>query len=218
MKCPNCNSVKLQKKGKRDGKQRYKCTNCGASFTEGKEYIPAQKYSPLKEVTCPECGSDRVVRDGKLEDDSQRYRCKECNLRFSQKTGKKRPKNEKILKVIENILNGKNVEKVALEYNYSTEHLRKVMAPYYKKEKITQEQEDLIIKYGFRLNVPVDYLAEYIKCSEHKCKEVLKRVKKEFKGVFKSTNPCATSQSSSKTSESSFPQNLELLIFASHFS
>ena len=72
------------------------------------------------------------------------------------------------------------------------------MAPYYKKEKITQEQEDLILKYGFHLNVPVDYLAEYIKCSEHKCEEVLKKAKKDFKGVFKSTNPGATLQSSSK--------------------
>lgn len=35
MNCPHCGSDKLQKRGKRNGKQRYQCVNCGKKHTEG---------------------------------------------------------------------------------------------------------------------------------------------------------------------------------------
>jgi len=275
MKCPNCQSDNVQKKGKRSGKQRYRCSDCGANFTRGIEYQPAKQYPPLEEIRCPQCKGDHIIRDGKLEDGSQRYQCQSCGLNFSPKTiytrrekiqwdcpycggtliysgygktgnraylckdcgksctgnaeGKpvkkelpfnltnksvhcphcgsldlkkaghtsqglqryecnncKRAFNEcskkrkPLDKVISLILQGYNVGKVAKDSGYSPERLRKVMSPYYKAEKITNEQRTNIIRYGYYLRVPVDYMAEYVKCSEHKCKEVLRKFKKNI--------------------------------------
>lgn len=82
MNCPKCGSENLQKKGKRLGNQRYRCKDCGASFTEGVPYKEAPSYEEL-EKKCSRCGGTKIVRDGKLEDGAQRYLCKECGLRFS---------------------------------------------------------------------------------------------------------------------------------------
>ena len=78
MECPKCKSTKLQKKGLRAGKQRYRCTACGANFTEGKEYRPAPRYPKIVEQMCPKCGSDNIIRDGKLKNGLQRYQCNKC--------------------------------------------------------------------------------------------------------------------------------------------
>ena len=273
MKCPRCESTKLQKKGFRAGKQRYRCTECGANFTEGKEYHPTKDYTPLKDIICPNCGGSHIIRDGKLADGTPRYQCQSCGLNFNLRTKPKEKvqwkcpycegiliragyskkgnrsyvcknckksctadesgkpikkdlsfriinksilcpycgtlnvkkagytkygsqkyqcrscghifnKDSKVRKniqeIITSILKGKNVKQIAQDSGYSSEHLRKVMTPYYKKEKITAEQKKNIIRYGFYLNVPIDYMAEYIKCSEHKCKEVLNKFKKEI--------------------------------------
>ena len=82
MKCPRCGSKDLQKKGKRLGKQRFRCKECSCSFTEGIPYKEAPSYKKLTKE-CSRCGSNHIVRDGKLEDGAQRYLCKDCNLRFS---------------------------------------------------------------------------------------------------------------------------------------
>ena len=68
MECPKCKSIKLQRKGMRAGKQRYKCTECGSSFTEGVKYHPLKHYEPLTDVVCPGCGGTHIIRDGKLQD------------------------------------------------------------------------------------------------------------------------------------------------------
>ena len=288
MNCPVCNSLNLCKKGFRAGKQRYKCKDCGAAFTEGTEYVPAKTYSPLEGIECPNCKSNHIRRDGKLQDGTPRYQCKECKLRFSPKTvygskvqwkcpycggtltregrskkgmncykcaecgksctadetgkpikndnfsltnkevhcpycgtlnvkkagyssrGKQRfyckdcerafvqgaQKKEDLNEVIASLLKGANVKKISQSSGYSTEYLRKIMVPNYKVEQITKEQEKVIIKYGYYLKVPVDYMAEYVKCSEHKCKEVLRK----YKNRLKSTTLDATEQSPSKTS------------------
>jgi transposase-like protein len=176
MHCPNCRSTKVQKKGKRAGKQRYRCTKCGANFTKGKEYKASPRYPKIVEVICPKCKSAHVRRDRILESGVQRYECSDCGHTF-----RKLPvANDYREKAVSSVLKGRKLSDVATEYNYSCDYLRRMMAPYYKNEKITPEQKKNIIRYGYYLNVPVDYMAEYIKCSEHKCIEVIKNFKKSI--------------------------------------
>ena len=77
MECPRCGSPELFRKGTRAGKQKYKCKNCKASFTEGVPYKPALKRPPL-EKECPKCHSTHVIRDGE-----GRYKCRTCRTRFT---------------------------------------------------------------------------------------------------------------------------------------
>ena len=281
MECPKCKSLNLRKRGFRSGKQRYQCLDCKASFTEGVEYHPAKTYAPLTGIECPKCHSTSIRRDGKLEDGTPRYQCKECNLNFSPKTdlrgkvewkcpycggeliraghnkkgrssytckeckksctsdetGKpiKRdevfklsnkevkcpycgslnlnkagytkygnqkylckdcwsifnectPERKNLKELIASILKGANIRKLAQGSGYSYEYLRKVVVPYYKKEKVTDDQKRAIIRYGYYLRVPVDYMAEYIKCSEHKCNEILRKFKKKVMSTTHDAN------------------------------
>lgn len=279
MHCPNCQSTELQKKGKRAGKQRYRCKECRASFTENVEYTHAVKLAPVKNIECPQCKSSLISRDGKLSNGDQRYKCKSCGLRFNPETfllhkdkiqhrcpycdgelryagytkahhqkyyckdcgrsctsdnsgkpikrelpfrlannekscpscrtlnikkagcskngiqrymckecGKVFSDNTKVhpdmSQVISILLNGASLKKASSITNYSKNYLRKLVVPYYMKEQISKEQEELIIRYGYHLKVPIDYMAEYVKCSEHKCREVLQKYKKEIKSTI----------------------------------
>lgn len=276
MKCPKCGSEHLQKKGKRAGKQRYKCVECSASFTEGVPYKESIKLPPL-DVKCPRCESHKVNRDGK-EKDYQRYRCQSCGLGFSEKTnykalepikwscpycggeltyagyGSKGQRNyycrsckkncsgdietgepikrtvfktinkeikcpvcdsfslkksgfskgrqrytcnncgkhfvecpEKDVKpmstrniIIKKVLDGANLRKLAEEYKYNYDHLRRLVRPFCRNEKISKEQAKLITKYGVHLGVPIDYLSEYVHCSQKMCRTVIAKYKKKL--------------------------------------
>ena len=95
MKCPRCGSERLQKKGTRAGKQRYRCTNCQANFCYGVKYVSA----PIKEKLdkkCLYCGSSHILRDGKLPSGAQRYKCADCNRGFSDATIIKEPEPDKL--------------------------------------------------------------------------------------------------------------------------
>ena len=291
MICPKCGSSKLQKKGTRAGKQRYRCTSCGANFTEGVLYKSAPPLLKDPNLKCLYCGSNHVIRDGKLPDGKQRYKCVDCGKDFSEKTrpiqycpycggkltysgygklgqiryqcsscnkncsgdlitGKpikryffqeanievKCPKcgsknikkdgfrkerqkfycntcgnhflEEKInylhseedrLKVLKMVFKGKNVNKIAEELKYTVGRVRAIARPYYKKEKLSDKQKEMIIKYGYYLKVPIDYLAEYVPCSQRACKELLEK--------FKSTTPDAKLKSPSRIYHNSSAQN-----------
>lgn len=276
MKCPRCGSTDLQKKGKRLGRQRYRCKDCSSSFTEGIKYKEAPIYEALDKV-CSRCGSNNVVRDGKLQDGAQRYICKDCNLRFSdnsseslttswecpycghtlvysgygklgqreyrcnnckrscsgdqvtgqpikrvyfsetntdvtcpvcnslnvRKAGISKDGRQKFVckdchkgfmhdyklkpkptglkqEVIKRILNGENLRKVSVSTGYSERYIREFMEPYYAYETITKEQKNLITKFGCHCNVPINYLAQYIKCSERMCKKIIKQYNSEW--------------------------------------
>lgn len=241
MECPNCGSNHVQKKGIRSGKQRYKCTECSCTFTEGVKYRRAKKYPKITGMECPKCGSLHIIRDGKLEDRSQRYQCQSCGLNFSPKTiimeeikwkcpycdgelsysgysrkgfreykcrncgtsctgdetGKpiKRITPQDKIDIVSAVMRGKNIKKLSEKYRCTPKFIRNLSKPHYSTEVVTKEQKHLIIKYGFYLKVPVDYMAEYVKCSEHKCTEILRKYKKSLM----STNHGATLQNLSKT-------------------
>lgn len=234
MECPNCGSTSVQKKGKRAGKQRYRCKECNAAFTEGVTYVKQVLQAQVTGVNCPKCGKDHIIRDGKLDDGTQRYQCQSCGLNFSPRTnlleeikwncpycdgelsysgysrkgfreykckecgtsctgdetGKpiKRITQEDKDSIVQAVLAGKNVNKLAEEYKCTPKFIKTLAKPSYKSEKINREQLNLIIRFGIHLSVPVDYMAEYVGCSEHKCLEVLKKYKKHLM----STSPCAT--------------------------
>ena len=179
MKCPSCGSTHLQKKGERAGKQRYRCNTCHANFTEGVPYIRQVQLPPVSGIVCYRCGSSSIIRDGKLEDGSQRFKCMKCKLGFSTKTPRKITPEEEV-SIIKDVLIGKNVKKLTLKYGCTTKFIEMLLEPYYAAETVTTEQKKDIIKYGFYLKVPVDYMAEYIKCSEHKCKEIIEKYKKSI--------------------------------------
>jgi transposase-like protein len=287
--CPNCGSLNIQKKGIRAGKRRFRCTSCGANFTEGVVYIKSKRLKPLKK-TCPYCGNKKVIRRGTLDDGTKRYECTSCHLSFSNKTiaenrktskgkdlkcpycgehlvysGKNRNNGSQrfycnscnrscsadkngnpviresftstntsvecprcrslnVIKsgygstnkprykckdcgkmftenpdkaphskdeeqqAISKVLLGYPVEKVAIEFGYSLERLKRVLRPWYRKEQITKQQKKDIIKFGYYLKVPVNYMAEYVKCSERKCLDTIK----DFKKALMSTNHDAT--------------------------
>ena len=84
------------------------------------------------------------------------------------------------MNIVNDILAGHNMKKVSLKYNYPLKSISELMKAHYKAEKITLEQRKMIIKYGYYLRVPVDYMAEYVKCSEHKCQEVLRKFNKKI--------------------------------------
>lgn len=96
--------------------------------------------------------------------------------------------------IIRAVLRGKNVQKLSEEYKCTQRTINDLLRPYYKLETITSQQKKTIIKFGFYLQVPVDYMAEYVKCSERKCTEVLNKFKKKFM----STNHDAMLQNLSK--------------------
>ena len=252
MKCPKCGSAHVQKKGIRSGKQRYRCVDCTCTFTEGVAYHKAKKYPVVNGVECPKCKSSHIIRDGKLEDGSQRFQCQSCGLNFSSKTvimeeikwtcpycngelsysgysrkgfreykckncgtsctgdetGKPiktqdkadfvpiediNPQNRKA--IVSAVMRGGSVKNLSKDYKCTINTIHTLSKPYYKTELITKEQKSLIIKYGYYLKVPIDYMAEYVKCSEHKCTEILRKYKKSLM----STNHGATSQNPSKT-------------------
>lgn len=85
MNCPKCGNNRVQKRGRRAGKQRYICPTCKACFTEG---VPYKEPSPVdtSSVICPKCGSSNIVGDGKLSSGFQRYKCRNCNKGFSELT------------------------------------------------------------------------------------------------------------------------------------
>ena len=298
MQCPNCGNTKIYKQGRKNGKQRYHCTGCGAYFTEGIPYkISTVNTSGIK---CPNCGSSNIVGNGKLRKEYQKYLCKDCKTSFSDLTnslfkirqkcpycgsslnysgkGKKgqieyycpsckkscsgdivtgkpikryffkeindsiicprcfskklrkagiirgRQKYEctecgrafipeatkkvhspiEIQKVIDEILKGGDVNEIAKKYNYSNDRIRRLIKPYYEKEKITEKQKSLILTYGHYLKVPVEYIAEYIPCSRKMCKKVLEEyiadIRKTPKRVLKarSTKLGATLKNLSK--------------------
>lgn len=90
MKCPRCGSLELQKKSIRAGKQRYRCKKCNANFCEGTKYLSAPVLEKLN-ISCLYCGSNQVIRDGKLPNGKQRYKCCSCEKGFSDSTVIKTP-------------------------------------------------------------------------------------------------------------------------------
>ena len=71
------------------------------------------------------------------------------------------------------VLHGKNIDKALSEFSMEKEEGMKLVQPLLDREWISESQKNMIVKYGIMLNVPVDYLAEYVPCSENMCIKIL---------------------------------------------
>lgn len=83
MTCPHCNSEKLQKRGKRNGKQIYKCLNCGKKHTEG---IVPPKPRKIVIRNCEYCGKSTENPKFCSSSCAARYN----NIHFPKRKKKKR--------------------------------------------------------------------------------------------------------------------------------
>ncbi len=83
--CLSCQSKNLYKNGFSQGKQIYKCQDCGRTFID----INLRKSSPTypPNLICPKCGSGKIKRKGKRKTQQgniQDYKCKNCGKTFVQ--------------------------------------------------------------------------------------------------------------------------------------
>ena len=165
IRCPECKSLNIKKGSSARGHKRYVCNNCGRTFIYDDNvriYPKVRKKEALKEILS---GDD-------LASVAQKY---DYSVGHLQKVMK--PQFEK--QAIKEVLRGKSIKHVAQKYRFSLKHIEDLLEPVYEKEVINEEQIKDIIKFGVCCNVPVDYMAEYISCSEHKCIEIIEKFKKK---------------------------------------
>lgn len=92
---------------------------------------------------------------------------------------------ERLKNIEYDILHGKSLEKISKFYDMSMKVLNKKAEKLYLTETIDKKQEQLIVKYGVMLNVPVDYLAEYVPCSENMCNKIISKYRKKYENTCK---------------------------------
>ena len=166
VKCPECSSLNITKRGFQDGKRRYICGDCGRNFLdigEKKRYTHRGKQEALNLI---KNGADAI----------------EVAPRFGYSASHllRITREDRLKNAVRDVMAGQNVNKVISRYKINKSYLENTLKTEYAKESISQEQKNLIIKFGVYLDVPVDYMAEYIPCSEHKCIEVMQKYKKEM--------------------------------------
>ena len=184
--CPYCGGHLTYTGTNTSGRQRFLCTKCGRACSGDENGTPRAliRFGEINtSVKCPECSSTNIKRSGHNKFSVQRYRCNSCGRMFIEEPQAIVHSKEKEQEAVREVLNGVSVKKVAVKYKYSLERLKKIMQKWYKTETITKQQKKDIIKYGYFLKVPIDYMAEYVKCSEKKCREVLTAYKKKAKST-----------------------------------
>lgn len=185
--CPYCGAkLKYSGYGKK-GTRTFDCPSCGKHCTADENGKPVARIffkDQNTSVKCPSCGSFKLARKGRKG--SGGFKCQDCGKFFKENPKFTVHSKDEQNIVIRLLLAGKNPHKICEKYKYNLSRLQHMMSRIYEKEVISEKQKADIIKYGYYLRVPVDYMAEYVKCSEHKCREVLKEYRKQLK--LKSTN------------------------------
>jgi len=105
-----------------------------------------------------------------IKDNIDKYEAQQLRIQIMER-------NKQLQK---DILRGKNIDKLAIEYNLPSKRIRQIARPLYEKEVLTETQKKMIFKYGVLLNIPVDYVAEYIPCSEYTCNKYIQEEKKRL--------------------------------------
>ena len=176
--CPYCGAPLIYSGYGKLGQREYKCSSCNKSCSGDMITGKPIKRVAFKEhntsVSCPCCGSKNIRKAGIAKGGRQRYRCNECEKQFM--TDYRLPPKKAGLKerIIGLIMNGYNLKKVGKQLGFSERYIREFMEPFYEGECISDEQRQLIIKYGAHCKVPIDYLAPYVRCSEKMCRKVIK--------------------------------------------
>lgn len=172
--CPRCGHKKARKAGKSSGKQYYQCLKCNHKYLEGGMF----RHTTTKD-------KNEIVQ--MFEDKIPQYKIANV-MKVSQRTihnilkvkglivdTSKTPKGELREEIKKLILSGHSIQKLAKEYGYSCDTLQGIVRYDYMHETLSKQQENLIVKFGVGLSVPVNDLAPYIPCSIKKCKQVLSK-------------------------------------------
>ena len=166
VRCPECNSLNIKKAGSSRGNKRFTCKDCGRIFLniKGKGHTKSKKKEAI----------DLVIKGASVKEVAKQFN---YTLDYMMKLTKEiRAKT-----AIKHVMEGYSIQKAATKNSVDVKRLQEILKKEYDKESISQEQKEMIIKYGIYLNVPIDYMAEYVHCSENKCKEVLEEYKRKQK-------------------------------------
>ena len=182
--CPYCGHLLNYSGYGKLGQREYKCSHCKKSCSgdllTGKPIKRVYFSETNTSITCPSCESKNIKKAGIAAGNRQKYLCNDCGKSFMTEY-KVKPKKEGLREeVIYLVMHGKNVAKMGKKYGFSERYMREFLEPYYAKETITKEQKALIIKFGYHCKVPIDYLAEYVPCSEKMCRRVLKEYREKL--------------------------------------
>lgn len=171
--CPKCQNTQVVKNGKTHGKQYWKCTKCGHKFLEQQKYRHKTEDQKESFVALYQAGvTQKQIAEQLNTSVKTVYRILKENQAL--KTETKTPQGKTRQLIVEAILKGANMQHISKVTNFDTKILRDIMRYEYAKEKLTEQQKDLIIKFGVNCAVPVDYLAPYIPCSQRMCKQILR--------------------------------------------
>lgn len=173
--CPKCGHTEARKAGKSQNKQYYQCLNCGHKDLEGGKYkhisakdvVKLRKYYrqglPIKHIAKNLNRSEKITRT--IIKKFMTPMDKMFNIIGQQNN-------------IRNLaLSGYSTFKLCGMYGKTMDELNSILEKEYKFESITEEQKNLIIKFGVGASVPVDYIAPYIPCSTHMCDSILSQYK-----------------------------------------
>ena len=184
--CPICGS-KMVKAGKdKNSTQRYLCRKCNKKFNDLQTGFRHPKESSCKDMICPFCGKKTLVKRGK-EEGRQRYSCNSCGKSYMDNPSYTHITSQQKEVIKQYVLNGKNIKWVADKLKCCEKTVRSIVDPYLKEEIISEQQKSLIMQFGVGCNVPVNYLAEYVKCSERMCSKIIKKYEKRPNKVYKLT-------------------------------
>lgn len=168
--CPVCGYKWAKKAGKLKDKQYYICNSCGHKYLEGgtQQYTTQKQKEEIVEL---------IKQDTPIKQIAKQYNIHEKTIR-NVCTGSKGFKEWRLKTIItHNIMKGKSITDLSDKYNVSPNIIQKWIEPLYKTETLTNQQKQLIYKFGVQLAIPTEYLAEYVPCSRHICNKFLSNFK-----------------------------------------
>lgn len=170
--CPKCGKIGAKKDGNSglaNGgyKQYYKCLACGHRYTLNPTNLTSLDKEKIIEMYKQGVPVRHLAEQFNISEREIRRKTQDIPNPIQEK--KKELKQE----MINEVLHGKPIKETAIKYGYAPKSLSKFMIDEYSKETITKEQKETIIKFGIFCNVPINYLAEYVPCSEYMCKKVI---------------------------------------------
>lgn len=172
IECPKCGKVGARKDGNSglvNGgyKQYYKCLACGHRYTLNPTNLTSLDKEKIIELYKQGVPVRHIAEQFNISE--REISRKVQNIPNPIKVKKQELKQE----MINEVLNGKPIKETAIKYGYAPRSLSKFMIAEYNKEEITLEQKKLILRYGITFKVPINYMAEYVHCSEYMCRKVL---------------------------------------------
>ena len=170
--CPKCGKIGAKKDGNSglaNGgyKQYYKCLACGHRYTLNPTNLTSLDKERIIEMYKQGVPVSHLAEQFNISEREIRRKTQDIPNPIQEK--KKELKQE----MINEVLHGKPVKETAIKYGDAPRSLSKFMIDEYSKETITKEQKETIIKFGIFCSVPINYLAEYVPCSEYMCKKVI---------------------------------------------